>query len=251
MKVTRLASLTAAAALVLSACGTDDSDTEVTTSAPSPSSETETEDDGETTPAETEDPDEEGPEQSPGPTPTIDGPEDDEEHPHGDVMPGPDGVMPPQIIPFGEAAYRSTFVQGSERPFEWAPTLLDVQCGSTDPRDLNEEYSEELVDPLIIEVGREICSVTISYENIGTVPGVPDLPQGVIIDTVLHEQPSDPAIDAINQYNLESELREPLAPGVTLELETFLIAPADEEIDAIYFAHDASEVEVWLLAEED
>lgn len=251
MKVTRLASLTAAAALVLSACGTDDSDTEATTPAPPPPSETETEDEAETPPAETEEPDEESPEPSPGPTPTMDGPEDDEEHLHGDVMPGPDGVMPPQIIPFGEAAYRSTFVQDSEVPFEWAPTLLDVQCGTTDPRDLNEEYSEELTDPLIIDVGRELCSVTISYENIGTVPGVPDLPQGVIIDTVLHEQPSDPAIDAINQYNLESELREPLAPGVTLELETFLIAPADEEIDAIYFAHDASEVEVWLLAEED
>lgn len=185
---------------------------------------------------------------TPAPEPTRTLPPPGESAPmDGDVAPGPDGLIPPEVIPFGSSAYRSTAIPDEYEPFQWEPTLIGVDCGAVDPRDLNEEHRIELADPVILEPGYELCSVTVEYENIGSLPGVPSVPEGLIIDDVLDG--SSPALAEINRLVMSAALPEPLAPGATVEVESFLAAPEDADISAIYFGPDASMIEAWLLTE--
>lgn len=230
MAAMKLVSLVAAAALALSACGADESDT------------------AQPSEPQTSDSDWDRTEPATQPTATIPPPDDGSPPPDGDVAPGPDGAVPPEVIPFGSAAYRSTFVEGEFEPFQWAPSLVAVECGATAAPALNEEYRAEIVDPLILRVGEEICTATVSYENIGTIPGRPTPPSGVVVGNGLYGE-GDPALVTINDLMVEEALGGLLEPGQSVEIDTHLVAPSRSQIESIYFGPDASLIEVWLATD--
>lgn len=165
-----------------------------------------------------------------------------------DVAPGPDGTIPALPWYFGEPAYRSAEQVGDEEPFQWDATLHEVVCG-VDPGALNEEYRDNLTDSYIGRANQELCKVTIQYDHIGSTPGVPELPTGIVIDDTEYEQPSDPALDIINDQLFDEAFAEELRTGDSVIAVTYLEKPIDEELQAIYLGPDATQVRMWLLLE--
>lgn len=225
----RILALTTVALLALTGCG-NDTDAEAapepeptTTVAPSPE---------ETTQPVEEEPAEED-------APPMD----------YDSAPLPDGTLPPHEAPLGQPAYQAVMYQGDSAPVEWEATLTDLHC-DVNIDQVNADFTEELLvsGPYIPRPGHTLCAATITYTNIGTVPGVtPKQPNGLISNGALYEQTADYALFIVNNILMEAKLGGPFNPGITFEAQTLIEAPEGLDVDAVYLEPDDTEVATHLL----
>ena len=228
--------LTLTALLTLTACGNDAEDPNTNDQTTSTSELTKT------TTSPTEEPTSE--------EPTTEEPEEGDVPPMDyDTAPLPDGTFPPNQIPLGEPAYRVTQFVDQPAPLEWEETLTDFHC-DVDIDRVNDEFAEELsiAEPYVPRPGHVLCAATISYENIGTVPGsFPDDPDGVISNGSIYQQTPDYSLYIVNEILMSVPLGGPFNPGISFEAQTLLEVPEGLDVDAVYLAPDDTEVPTHLL----
>lgn len=164
-----------------------------------------------------------------------------------DTAPLPDGTLPPNQTPLGQPAYQAIMYMGDTAPVEWETTLTDFHC-DVDIELLNNDFADLLLDPYTLRDGHTLCAATITYENIGTIPGTyPEPPAGIISDGALYEQTADYSLFVINDAIMNSNLGGPFNPGTTFTSQTLIEVPDSITVDAVYLAPDDTQVATHLL----
>lgn len=166
-----------------------------------------------------------------------------------DTAPLPDGTLPPNRIPLGQPAYQAIMYMGDTAPVEWETTLTDFHC-NVDIDLLNNDFADALTTsgPYVPRDGHVLCAANITYENVGTTPGVvPEQPAGVISDGALYEQTADYTLFVINDIIMNAKLGGPFNPGITFDAQTLLEVPEGLNVDAVYLAPDDTQVATHLL----